>query len=85
MENSSKKQGFINAWFDGRAFGFIHENQNSALQVYFFHISSLLSGIPRTGAKVKFNVGSNPKGPTAIDVEVELPSVALAALSGVRS
>jgi len=68
--SSNKKTGVLNAWFPDRAFGFVHENVNGTLQVYFFHISALLSGVPATGAKVKFNVGKNQKGLTATDVEV---------------
>lgn len=74
MNSNNKKEGFINAWFPDRAFGFVHANtdgtSNRTLQVYFFHISSLLSGNPVKGAAVRFNIGSNVKGLTALDVEV---------------
>lgn len=66
----TKHEGFINVWFPERAFGFIHENENGTLKVYFFHISSLLSGIPVKGATARFDVGENKKGPAAKNVEV---------------
>lgn len=66
----SKHTGHINGWFESRGFGFIHENQDGKLVKLFLHVSNILSGVPRNGAEVRFNVGSNCKGLMALDVEI---------------
>jgi cold shock CspA family protein len=69
----SKHTGRINGWFEGRGFGFIHENQDGRLVKLFLHVSNILSGAPRDGAEVLFNVGNNTKGLMALDVEIAAP------------
>jgi cold shock CspA family protein len=66
----SKHIGRINGWFEGRGFGFIHQNQDGRLVKLFLHVSNILSGVPRDGAEVLFNVGNNTKGLMALDVEI---------------
>jgi cold shock CspA family protein len=62
--------GHVNAWFDAKNFGFIHENRNGIGFSYFFHRKHLIEGFPATGQTARFNVVQEPKGAVAIDVEI---------------
>jgi len=54
-----------------RGFGFIHETQaDGRLVRYFFHVSWVASGEPRTGLKAQFIPEQNDKGFVAKDVKV---------------
>jgi cold shock CspA family protein len=66
----SKHTGRINGWFQDRGFGFIHQNQDGRLVKLFLHVSNILSGVPRDGAEVLFNIVNNTKGLMALDVEI---------------
>ena len=65
-----KTTGRISVYHANRGFGFIHEIKNGKLQTYFFHISAVVSGDPRSGLQVQFTPTANKKGLTAVDVEV---------------
>jgi cold shock CspA family protein len=72
-----KHKGFIDIWFaKPKSFGFIHENVAGERKKYFFHFTSIISGVPQSGAPVRFNVGRNAKGQTAIDVEIVVDNLA---------
>jgi len=76
-------------WFETKAFGFIHHVVDGEVRSYFVHISQV-SGKPKVGDTVRFEIGEGRKGPAAKNVEIvpaaetkALASVA-ALLSGVR-
>jgi hypothetical protein len=81
MDNSMNtsngvQQGHLNVWFDDRAFGWIHTVENGDLKRYFCHVSSVISGVPTTGAKVTFQPAPEitkpgAKFPAAKNVAVE--------------
>jgi len=66
-----KSTGRISVYHQNRGFGFIHETEaDGKLVAYFFHISSVVTGDPRTGLPVQFTPTTNQKGLTAVDIEV---------------
>jgi cold shock CspA family protein len=62
--------GYIEVWLEAKKYGFIHGTDGGELVKYFLHHTNIVSGHPRTGAAVAFNVGRNSKGLVALDVEV---------------
>lgn len=63
-----KTTGHINRWFEDRNYGFIR--QLGGNNQYFLHGVNVKSGIPTTGAYVRFNSYPTNKGYGASDAEV---------------
>ena len=83
IENQSRKEnimqklfGVIGLWNLNKGFGFIRQFVEGNLKSYFFHISSIRSGIPEKEAPCSFVIGANSRGECAIEVEI---------MTGVRS
>jgi cold shock CspA family protein len=70
QELTQKKAAKLNALFEPKGYGFLHQNDNGTLRSFFFHLTYVVSGIPEIGCEVLFTPSSNSKGPIAIDVEV---------------
>jgi hypothetical protein len=49
-------KGRIAAWFPLKAFGFIHSTEDGTLLRYFFHISGIVSGVPKIGNYATFDI-----------------------------
>lgn len=60
----------LNALFESKGFGFLHQNDNGTFRSFFFHLSNLVSGVPEVGCEALFIPGTNPKGVVALEVEV---------------
>jgi len=60
-----------NSFFPEKGYGFLIEIRNGKIIRYFFHVTNILSGQPRVGAKAKFDFIQTTKGLAAIYVEFE--------------
>jgi cold shock CspA family protein len=69
MEKIEQQVAKLNALFDNRGFGFLHQNDNGTLKMYFFHFSEIASGVPEVGCEALFTPGTSPKGLIALNVE----------------
>jgi hypothetical protein len=71
---TAKLEGRIRVWIYARKFGFadVPDAGCKAPKTYFIHQSKIISGEPRVGATVLFNVSPLLEGqhPSAFDVEV---------------
>lgn len=63
-----KQEGYIEVWFEPRGFGFIF--QEGKQEKLFFHKTHIVSGVPQTGAYVKFDAGRSMRGLVALNVEI---------------
>jgi cold shock CspA family protein len=75
---NDKMSGFIDSWFENRAFGFIRMDNDP--RKFFFHKANMVSGTVRQGAFVEFSIGKTSKGFVALDVVV-VPAAQAGALS----
>lgn len=62
--------GVLNVWFEGRDFGFIHEEKGDVILSHFLHRSNIKNGIPKNGATVRFKSVVTRKGYLAVDAEI---------------
>ena len=66
-----KHSGYIAAYNAARGFGFVHGlDANRKLTRYYFHVTWVITGDPKTGLPVEFVAGTNEKGFIAVDIEV---------------
>jgi cold shock CspA family protein len=66
-------EGRIDVYF-AKGYGFIHhKSPDNLLTKFFFHISSVIAGEPRNGAKVQFVPVQGKKGLSASNVTVLSP------------
>jgi cold shock CspA family protein len=66
-----RKTGVLNVWFADRNYGFIHEQQDSAVVSHFLHASNIIAGTPKSGATVTFQSLDSAKGSLAVNAEVQ--------------
>jgi cold shock CspA family protein len=64
------KKGIVSFFNDSKGYGFINELETK--QSIFVHINNTLEEI-REGNLVTFEIGSGPKGPTALQVKKYIP------------
>ena len=50
------KEGWIDAYFPQPAYGFIHSLEAGNLRRWFFHVSGIVSGVPKVGSSVTFDI-----------------------------
>ena len=63
--------GRIDFYKQAGGYGFIHYvAPDNSLTKFFFHVSSVIAGEPRTDARVQFTPVAGKKGPAAVDVKV---------------
>ena len=61
----------LSVWFSERNFGFIHlEKPDSEIASVFMHGGNIKSGVPVTGAMVRFKTVTTRKGLLAVDAEI---------------
>jgi cold shock CspA family protein len=65
-----KTTGILNIWFVDRSYGFIHEEKGGAILRHFLHGANVTSGVPKTGATVRFKAVVTRRGYLAVDAEI---------------
>jgi cold shock CspA family protein len=60
----------LNVWFPEKHYGFLHQERDGELVRIFLHEKNIMSGVPRTGARVRFKVVMTSKGLMAIDATI---------------
>ena len=65
------RTGTLNVWFPDRNYGFVHEEIGAEILAHFLHASNIVSGTPRTGATVVYQVVKGTKGTIAVKAEVQ--------------
>ena len=65
-----KIEAVLNVWFHDRNFGFIHEEKGGVILKHFLHAANIKSGVPKTGATVRFKAVVTRKGYLAVDAEI---------------
>jgi cold shock CspA family protein len=65
-----RNTGTLNVWFQDRNYGFVHEEKAGVILNHFLHAQNIKSGIPHTGAEVRFKSVVSRKGLLAVDAEI---------------
>jgi cold shock CspA family protein len=61
----------LSVWFPEKNFGFIHqERPDGEIVSIFLHQGNIKSGVPVTGADVRFKTVTTRKGQLAVDAEI---------------
>jgi cold shock CspA family protein len=61
--------GFVSFWKEEKGWGWIHDH--AAKNKFFAHISAFKGGLaPQVGDKVQFDIGTTPRGPAAVNIEI---------------
>jgi cold shock CspA family protein len=63
--------GILNVWFPEKKYGFIHQdNADGTVLKHFLHEGNIKSGMPKSGATVRFKSVMSRKGLLAVDAEI---------------